>query len=110
MDWHPSGKSLAVPTLYGVSLISQPESGSGDWKVVKLDEYKQEAYTTKWSPNGRYLASGHADSHILVWDSTTRLSIDRSKCPEVPLSIQWNKTANALLIALANGQIGRAHV
>lgn len=105
MDWHPNGKILAVPTLHGISLLTKPEGGpNSNWSVQKLDEYKQEAFSAKWSANGRYLASGHADMHLLLWDATKRISIDRSKCAEIPLSLCWNKQANALLICLGNGR------
>jgi chromosome transmission fidelity protein 4 len=103
MDWHPSGKSIAVPSLSGVSLVTSSDNET--WTVTdKLEEYKQEAFVVKWSPNGRYLASGHADSHVLLWDAHTKLSIDRSKCPELPLALQWNRSSNTMLICLANGR------
>ena len=105
MDWHPSGKSLAVPTLSGIVLITKPEGDFNVWLMgSKLEDSKQEAFIVKWSPNGRYLASGHADSSVYVWDSLSKLSIDRSKCPDLPLSVQWNRASNTLLLCLANGR------
>jgi chromosome transmission fidelity protein 4 len=105
MDWHPSGSFLAVPGLSGISLVTKPEGAFKEWKIgSKLDEYKQESFVAKWSPNGRYLASSHADSHFLIWDVTTKLSIDRVKCPELALALQWNRAANALLVCLSNGR------
>jgi chromosome transmission fidelity protein 4 len=41
---------------------------------------------------------------ILVWDALSQLSIDRTKCPDIPVGLKWNRSTNGLLMVLANGK------
>lgn len=96
---------MAIPTLNGVSVVTKPDSVSSSWTVTnKLEDHKQEVYNVKWSPNGRYLATGHVDQSLIIWDASTMQSLVRQKCPKVPVGIQWKKAENALL---AVSEVGR---
>jgi len=64
LDWHPSGRWVAVPGADGaVHLI---DARTGEARV--LGHHKAEAVKTVFTPDGEYLFSGGWDRELICWD------------------------------------------
>lgn len=96
-SWNMKGEELDShrgPTTYIWSVSVKPDSSqwvTGSFeKNIKLFDYKtgkvtnlaahtKSALATAFSPNGKLMASGALDEHILIWDAATYKVIDTLK-------------------------------
>jgi RNA polymerase sigma factor (sigma-70 family) len=70
LAFSPDGHSLAVPEAGGTLRIVETATGS---ERLRLTGHAGEIWSLAFSPEGRRLASGGADTTILIWDLTGRL-------------------------------------
>jgi len=68
IDWHPSGRWVAVAALSGMVYLMDTQTGS----IHALGSHKAQAVTVKFSPDGGYLFSGGWEGEIICWDVCTR--------------------------------------
>jgi WD40 repeat protein len=62
ISWHPEGKSVAVAAQTMPVQIWNPDT----FKLIKtLGDIKSDVYSVAWSPDGKTLAAGMADSTLL---------------------------------------------
>lgn len=78
LEWHPNGDYLAVPSAEGIHIIERSEA-SDDWQVsfTLKEQGIKEAIVARWSSNGRFLVSSHADGNLYLWDVEGAESLDR---------------------------------
>eukprot|EP00743_Colponemidia_sp_Colp-15_P005428 GILK01005834.1.p1 GENE.GILK01005834.1~~GILK01005834.1.p1 ORF type:complete len:1072 (+),score=257.64 GILK01005834.1:57-3218(+) len=103
ISWHPEGTMLAVPGYKEVKLLERDS-----WKILAelRDEHTKESSITVWSPNGNYLATAGLDQQLILWDSTTKQSVDRFKVDTILVGVSWNPTANAIAVIDVDGRYG----
>jgi WD40 repeat protein len=68
LDWHPSGRWIAVPD-HGSS-VHLMDAQSGDCRT--LGRHKLQAVFATFSPDGRYLLSGGWERELICWDLQTQ--------------------------------------
>ena len=64
LDWHPSGRWIAVPDFSGA--VHWMDSQTGEMRT--LGRHKAAAVFTVFAPDGRYLFSGGWDRDLICWD------------------------------------------
>jgi WD40 repeat protein len=67
LDWHPSGRSIAVPDASGA--IHSMDARTGETRL--LGRHNAAAVLTVFSPDGEYLFSSGWDRQIICWDVKT---------------------------------------
>ena len=73
IDYAPDGKQIAVGGNNGI-WIHDVQTG----EVLKLlTDYESAVWSVRYSPDGRTIASGCADSTVQLWDVETGELIDR---------------------------------
>lgn len=82
LDIHPDGKRLATGgltdgggliILWDMSLIRDPslEKSSTSQRLFQMDNHQACVNCVRWSPTGRWLASGGMDRVVMVWVKTS---------------------------------------
>ena len=64
LDWHPSGRGIAVPDFSGA--VHWMDAQTGETRV--LGSHKAAAVRTFFSPDGKYLFSSGWDRQLICWD------------------------------------------
>jgi WD40 repeat protein len=68
MDWHPSGRWVAIADLSGAVYLMDAQTGN----VLTLGSHKAQAVNVTFSPDGGYLLSGGWEGEIIGWDVCTQ--------------------------------------
>jgi serine/threonine protein kinase len=77
-----AGGGIALSSFYHPA-ISMPQKLSTGVPVLKLTGHTQPVDNVRWSPRGRYLASGGEDGRLLLWDIETLMTSSNGKIRSV---------------------------
>jgi WD40 repeat protein len=67
INWHPSGRWLAIADHAGMVHLMDPQTG----QTRALGSHKAQAASVTFSPDGDYLLSGGWEGELICWDTCT---------------------------------------
>ena len=102
--WSPDGRRLASAERgwNGTIKIWSATAGSG---LPSFGEAASALVDTAWSADSRWLATGHADGTIRIWDAATQRRIATLSCAEGIHKLGWSPNGKLLAGGGAKGAI-----
>ena len=65
-EFSPDGEQLVVACMNGNVMVFDVQSGD---RVHRLDSHRTGVHVARWSPDGRWIASGSIDTRVVIWDA-----------------------------------------
>ncbi|CAN6674293.1 DNA polymerase alpha-binding protein [Trichomonascus vanleenenianus] len=103
--WHPDGRCFAAPTkTFEIAIYSRQDWNENRRLRDVNNNHANNISALRWSPNGRFLASGDTDGRLLIWEAMTQEVIARAQSQNGSiLSIDWHPTNNLLSFTTNEG-------
>jgi len=91
VGWNPDGSGVAVAAYYGVTLHVP-----GKQKRPRKYEWKGSSLVLKWSPDGKYIATGEQDSTVHFWHVKSGEDAQMSGFPTKVMELAWESSGQWL--------------
>lgn len=85
VQWHPRERLLCTTSYGGVSLLDPAEAAP-----VRLFAWQGSSLVARWSPSGRYIATGEQDSTVHFWIVESGKDLQMSGYPMKVRSLAWS--------------------
>lgn len=92
LRWRPGSSKELVVSSYGGLALYKP----GSPESVRRFAWKGSTLTIRWSPNGRYIATGDQDSTVHFWIHATGRDLQMFEYPTKVRELSWNSTSRYL--------------
>jgi len=85
VQWHPRERLLCSTSYGGVTLLDPAEPAS-----VRVFAWQGSSLIARWSPSGRYIATGEQDSTVHFWIVASGKDLQMSGYPLKVRSLAWS--------------------
>lgn len=97
IQWHPSERLLCSTSYGGVTLLD-PAQGT----PPRMFAWQGSSLVARWSPSGRYIATGEQDSTVHFWIVSSGRDLQMSGYPTKVRALAWSSRDR--LLATGGGQ------
>jgi WD40 repeat protein len=105
IDWSPEGDRILIPGAFAVILDTSTGEILSNFKVIDANSFLEEDFCEDWSPDGRYICTGHESGEVKIWDSYTGEIRDQFKIHSSSVKrIHWSPDGSRLLSSSFAGE------